>query len=169
MDRFTSIPQTSFAQSDTFASTFNASLFTLGHSWIVDLRVFYHMIGMSSFFFSYFICSRKDKVRITDGFYSSIEGKGSIHVAPTLPLSFVLHVLNFTLNLLFVSHLTKSLNCSVTFFPSHCIFQDLDLKMTISGGHKDNGLYILDISSHSALPVQRFLVSSIKDNNISSQ
>lgn len=116
------------------------------------------MTDTSSFFSSYSIFSRNDKVRVVDGSYSSIAGKGSILVTSTLPLSSVLHVSNFTLNLLSVSHLTRSLNCSVTFFPSYCVFQDLNLKRTIGKGHEDNGLYILDIPSHSALPVQQFPV-----------
>lgn len=47
-------------------------------------------------------------------------------------------------NLLSVSKLTKLLNCSVTFYPSSCVFQDLKTKRTIGGGHESDGLYYLD-------------------------
>lgn len=57
----------------------------------------------------------KDKVRIVDGYYSFVARNGNIPATSNLLLSFILHVLNFTLNLLSISHLTKSLNCSVTF------------------------------------------------------
>lgn len=113
------------------------------------------MTSTFSFFSSYSICCGKDKVHIVNGSYLSIAGKGNIPVTPSLPLSFVLHAPKFTLNLLSVSHLTKSLNCSVTFFPSHCVFQDLSSRMMIGKEHEDNGLYILDTSPHSALPVQQ--------------
>lgn len=74
------------------------------------------MIGTPSFFPFYSICFGKDKVRIDDGSYSSIAGKGCISVIPSPSLSLVLHVSNFTSNLLSVGHLKNFLNCSVTFF-----------------------------------------------------
>lgn len=125
------------------------------------------MTSTSSLFSSYTICSGKDKVCTVDGSYSLIVVKGSISITPSLPLSFVLHVSNFTLNLLSVSHLTKSLNCSITFFSSYCVFQDLGSR-TIGRGHEDNGLYMLDVPPHSALPVQHLPASAITDNSISS-
>lgn len=154
LDASTSSPQTSFAHSGTFAFAFSANVSSSGHSWIIDLGASDHMIGTSSLFSSYSICYGKDKVRIADGSYSSIAGKRNISVTLSLPLTSVLHVPKFTLNLLSVSHLTKSLNYSISFFPSHCVFQDLSLRKVISRGHEDNGLYILDIPPHSALPVQ---------------
>lgn len=105
------------------------------------------MTGMS--FNSYRVNSRKDKVRIADGTYSSIVGHSDIFA--TSLLSFVLHVSNFTLNLLSISHLTKSLNYSLIFLPSDCVFQDLKTKMTIGMGHEKDGLYLLDSSSQSSI------------------
>lgn len=43
-----------------------------------------------------------------------------------------------------MSQLTKSLQCSVTFSPTSCIFQDLRTKKTIGSGHEKDGLYYLD-------------------------
>lgn len=105
------------------------------------------MASISSFFSTYSIYSRKDKVKIADGSYSSIAGKESIPITPTLPLSVVLHVSNFTLNLLFVNNLTKFLNCYVTFFPTRFVFQDLKTRMMIGRKH-DDGLYVLDDTSY---------------------
>lgn len=85
------------------------------HSWIIDSGASDHMTGMS-FFSSYSICFGKDKVKVVDESYSSIDGKGSVSMTLALPLTSILRVPNFTLNLLFVSHLTKSLNCCVFFF-----------------------------------------------------
>ncbi|KAK2972307.1 hypothetical protein RJ640_014365 [Escallonia rubra] len=47
-------------------------------------------------------------------------------------------------NLMSVSRLTKDLNCCISFFPDHCLFQDLMTKQTIGKGHVSDGLYILD-------------------------
>lgn len=54
--------------------------------------------------------------------------------------------------LLSVISLTKDLNCKVIFFPSHCIFQDLEKGVVISSGSLRGGLYWLD--SLLAAPLQ---------------
>lgn len=82
------------------------------HPWIIDSRASHHITGMSSLFFSYRVSSGRDKVRIVDGSLSSLVGTGYIPLT-SLPLFFVFHVPNFQLNLVFVSHITKVLNCSV--------------------------------------------------------
>lgn len=92
------------------------------------------MTSMSSLFLSYHVCSRRDKVHTTDGYYSSIASKGDIIANPSLHLSSIFHVPNFSLNLLSISYITKSLNCSVTFLPSYYVFQDLEKKRTIGRG-----------------------------------
>ncbi|GKV53382.1 hypothetical protein SLEP1_g59913 [Rubroshorea leprosula] len=61
----------------------------------------------------------------------------------------VLHVPNFATNLLSISSITKSMNCSVTFFPTHCVFQDLETRRMIGSGREDGGLYLLDMSAPS--------------------
>ena len=101
-----------------------------------------HMTGLSTSFSTYTPCSGRDKVRTADGSLSSISGKDVINVSP-LSLSSVLHVLNFLTNLLSISRITHDLNHSVTFYPSHCVFQDLHTKRTIGSGREENDLYFL--------------------------
>jgi hypothetical protein len=52
----------------------------------------------------------------------------------SLPSS--LYVLDFPFNLLYVSQLTKALQCEICFFPTSCIFQDLKTKKMIGSGHE---------------------------------
>ncbi|KAL0316464.1 UNVERIFIED_CONTAM: Retrovirus-related Pol polyprotein from transposon RE2 [Sesamum radiatum] len=68
------------------------------------------------------------------------------HVRPTdyLTLTNVLFAPKFPVNLLSVSQLTKTHNCSVTFSPSYSVIQDLQTRRTIGTGHKRGGLYFLD-------------------------
>lgn len=47
----------------------------------------------------------------------------------------------------YISHLTKTFNCCVTFFPYYCVFQDMLTKIMIGLEHEKDGLYILDSSS----------------------
>ena len=47
-------------------------------------------------------------------------------------------------NLLFISTITKVLYCSVTFFPFHCIFEDLQTERRIGLGREHGlGVYLL--------------------------
>lgn len=126
------------------------------------------MTGMSSLFSTYQVCSGRDKVRIADGSYSSITGKGDIHATPFMPLSSVFHVPNFSLNLLSISHITKSINYNVTFFSSHCVFQDLEMRMSDRGFERD-GLYLLKTSSLVASPVYQVSTLMRSSNKSSSE
>jgi hypothetical protein len=145
----TSTTSSHFAHSGIQAGAFTASS---SLPWIIDSGATDHMTGCSSFFDSYSPCSGKDKVRVADGSLSSISGKGSINYSPTLSLSSVLHVPSFSTNLLSVSSLTHSLNCSVTFFPTHCVFQELDTGRMIGSGKATGGLYFLEPALNPVSP-----------------
>ena len=111
--------------------------------WIIDSGASNHIIGLSNIFSTYNPCSGKDKVRTVDGSPSPISSKGIVNVSNSLALSSVLHIPRFSTNLLSISRVTWDLNCSVTFFPSHCVFQCLSTKKTIGTGEEKNGLYFL--------------------------
>ena len=63
---------------------------------------------------------------------------------PSIPLTSVLILPNFSFNLMSVSKLTQTLKCSISFFSDFCLFQDLMTKQIISRGRESGGLYILD-------------------------
>ena len=111
--------------------------------WIIDSGASDHMSRSSNLFSDYKPYSGQDKVKIADGTFSSVSGKGLIRVTP-LSLTSVLHVPSFSHNLLSLIRITRDLNCCVTFYPSHCVFQDLIMRRTIGSGREERGLYILD-------------------------
>ena len=111
-----------FAHSGNLANSVSAFHSQSNLPWIIDSGASDHMTYSSSLFSDYKPCSGQDKVKIADGTGSSVSGKGSIRITPSLPLSSVLHVPSFSNNLLSISRLTRELNCRVTFFPSHCVF-----------------------------------------------
>ena len=51
---------------------------------------------------------------------------------------------HFVFNLISVSKLTRTLNCSNLFFLDHCLIQYLSTKRIIGRGHESGGLYILE-------------------------
>jgi len=143
----TSNPQ-SGNPSDSLAQTGSNSSAFFCHSshtpWIIDSGASDHMTNLSCVFHSYSPCSGNNKVRIADGKFSSIAGKGSVKISEKITLKYVLHVPNLACNLLSVSQLSKDSNCRVTFFESHCEFQDISTGMTIGSARMVNGLYYFD-------------------------
>ena len=63
---------------------------------------------------------------------------------PSIPLTSVLSLPNFSFNLMYVSKLTRAPKCYISFFPDFCLFQDLMIKQIIGRGCESGGLYILD-------------------------
>ena len=63
---------------------------------------------------------------------------------PSIPLTSVLSLPNFSFNLMSVIKLTQTLKCYISLFPDFCLFQDLMTKQIISRGFEFGVLYILD-------------------------
>nr|KYP36170.1 Retrovirus-related Pol polyprotein from transposon TNT 1-94 [Cajanus cajan] len=100
-----------------------------------------------------FPCS-KSTITTANGGSASITGQGTITLSKTLTLHSVLVVPSLDFNLLSVSRLTSQLNCSVIFWPTFCVFQDIQTKVILGYGVRRGNLYFLDVSEgdsfHSA-------------------
>lgn len=94
-------------------------------SWITDSGATNHMTGSSKLFSSYSPCAGNQRVKIVDGTFLVIVGKGSIVISPNFVLHNVLHVPKISCNLLSVSKLTLDQNCQAKFSSSDCHFQYL--------------------------------------------
>ncbi|RDX81221.1 hypothetical protein CR513_38131, partial [Mucuna pruriens] len=92
------------------------------------------MKGKSSFNIFYFVS------QIANGDHVPIVGFGSIQLQFTLSLLNVFHVSNLTNNFISIHRLAQDLNCIVTFYHSHCVFQDLASWRTILIAKKQVGL-----------------------------
>ena len=95
-------------------------------------------------FSTYSPCVGNLKVKIVDGTFSLIDGKGSIRICESITLKPVLHVPNLSRNLLSISQLSKQSNCSAKFLHSHYVFQDLSSGKTIGSAKEREGLYYSD-------------------------
>ena len=102
------------------------------------------MTGNSSLFSTFQSHPSTSSVTLADGSQSCVLGLGTIFPTPSLPLSSVLNLPNFSFNLIFVSKLVRALKCYISLFPGFCLFQDLKTKQFIGRGHESRGLYILD-------------------------
>ena len=77
---------------------------------MIDSGATDHVAGIRYEFQSY-TTTNDGGVRIAYGSYTHIAGRGTVRILPDLTLSSVLHIPNFSFNLLSVSALTKTLNC----------------------------------------------------------
>ena len=112
-------------------------------SWIIGLDASNHIFGNVSLFFS--ISHPKTHV-ITLANLSNVTSQGvcQISLSSSLNLKNAFFVPNCPLNLISLSQLTKSLNCSITFNDNSFIIQDRSIGRLITEGHEFGGLYYLN-------------------------
>ena len=111
---------------------------------IIDSGATNHMTCNSSLFSTFQSQPSPSTVTLADGSHSCVLGSGTIVPTPSIPLTSVLSLPNFSFNLISVSKLTRALKCYISFFPDFCLFQDLMTKQIIGRGRESRGLYILD-------------------------
>lgn len=73
----------------------------------------------------------------------TVSHSGNTTVLKDQNISDVLFIPYFKYNLLFVSQITKELQCLVAFFPDFCIFQDFYNGQVLGIGKEEHGLYLL--------------------------
>ncbi|XP_059639129.1 uncharacterized protein LOC132281447 [Cornus florida] len=92
------IPNVSLAQ---IGSALNALSCCLNYTpWIIDSGASDHMTSLSNLFSTYSPCFGLEKIRIADGSFSPIAGKGLIKLSENINLQSVLHIPKLAYNLL---------------------------------------------------------------------
>jgi hypothetical protein len=128
----------------TIAEASKQSVVSSSNKWVIDSGATNHMTGNPQNFFSFEKYNTLSSVTIVDGTTYTIKGFGTIKTISFITLSFALSLPNLAFNLISMSKLTKDLNYYVSFFPDHCLFQDLMTKQAIGKRYISNGLSILD-------------------------
>ncbi len=127
-------------------------------AWILDSGATHHMTFHSELFRTYTSSSSIPYITVADGSHTRVDGCGDIDLQ-FFKLKDVLHVPNLSNNLISIRKLTQDNNCTVMFFHSHCVFQDLTTGKTIGVAKEQGGLYYLSdertgqkvLSPHSGL------------------
>ena len=114
-------------------------------SWIVDSGASDHMTGNHSLLCNFSEHRSFKKVEIANGTFSQAIGSGTVRLSQSMSLSSVLSLPKFTFNLLSVSKISRGLNCSVKFYPYHCIFKDLSTKQILSNYVVIWGIHIFKV------------------------
>jgi len=93
-------------------------------------------------------------ITVANGTHIPIIGRGNVSFLPSLNLKDVLHVPSLSNNLISLKF-TGDLKCFVTFFPTHCVFQDLATGRTIGTVKEQGGLYCFNnLGSKDSLSAQ---------------
>lgn len=86
----------------------------------------------------------KSHVETASGEMVPVHGGGTITVTPNITLPHCLFVPSLSTKLLFVSQITRELDCVVLMYPSFCILQDIRTGTIIGRGTETGGLYYVD-------------------------
>ena len=81
--------------------------------WVIDSRAKDHMIGNSSLFSTFQSQPSPSTVTLENGSQSCVLRSGTIVPTPSIPLTLVLSLPNFSFNLMHVIKLTQALKCYI--------------------------------------------------------
>ena len=112
-------------------------------TWVINFGVIDHMTGDSILFTTFQSHPSTPTVTLAYGSTSCVLGPETIHLTPLITLTFVINLPQFSFNLIYVNKLTRTLNCSISFFHDYCLIQDLSTNRIIGRGRESRGLYIL--------------------------
>ena len=122
----------------------NTCFISSSSTWVINSGTTDHMTDNSSLFTTFESHPSTSTVTLADGSTSYVLGSGTIPPTPLITLTYVLSLPRFSFNLIFMSKLTRTLNCGISFFLDHCLIQDLMMKRIICRGRESKGFYILE-------------------------
>ena len=93
----------------------NTCFISSSSTWVIDD----HMIGNSSLFTT--LHPSTSTFTLADGSTSCVLGSGTIHSTPLITLTSIFSLPQFSFNLISMRKLTRTLNCSMSFFLDHCL------------------------------------------------
>ena len=118
---------------------------TCNRSWIIDTGATYHMTSDANILHS-LKTANQTFITSANGSISLVTKECSLSLTSSLNLDHVLVVPSLDYDLLSVSQIIDSLNCSVSFLPLYCLFQDLLTRAVIGCGTRRGKLCYLDLT-----------------------
>ncbi|KAL6315726.1 hypothetical protein AAG906_006588 [Vitis piasezkii] len=119
--------------------------------WILDSGASDHISGNKDLFSSITTTSTLPTITLANGSQTMAKGFGFAHTLPSLPLHSVLYASECPFNLISISKITRTLNCSITFSDKFVTLQDRSTGKTIGIGRESQGLYHLTSPSTPAV------------------
>ena len=121
--------------------------------WILDSGASDHITGNKDLFSSLTTTPTLPTVTLANGSQTVAKGIGLAHPLPSLPLTSVLYTPECPFNLISISKITRTLNCSIIFSDKFVTLQDRSTGKTIGIGRESQGLYHLTSQSSPAVCV----------------
>ncbi|KAK2391898.1 putative mitochondrial protein [Trifolium repens] len=112
-------------------------------SWILDSGASDHVVGNPSLISNLLPPKIPHSLTLANGSKAQVTGVGQASPLPSLLLNYVLFVPGSPFNLISISKLTSSLNCSITFCSNSFSIQERGTRKTIGTGFESQGLYYL--------------------------
>lgn len=125
-------------------------------TWILDTGATTDMCSKLSSINQFAPVTKYTPIFLRDSSIKSVTHTGSVILNSRLILEKVLHVPEFTCNLLSVKALAASANIAFTFYPTHDVLQDLQTAKIVAYGKVIGGLYVLDNNSLISNSVPHF-------------
>jgi len=125
---------------------FNNSTVCLSHStgsWVLDSGASDHVAGYPSLISNLSPPKIPHNITVANGPKAQVTGIGQASPLPSLSLNYVLFVPGSPFNLISISKLPQSLNCSITFSSDSFLIQDRSTGKIIGTGSESQGLYYL--------------------------
>jgi len=126
---------------------FSNSTVCLSHSlgsWILDSGASDHLVGNPSLIYNLSPPKIPHNITLANGSKAQVTGIGQASPLPSLPLDYVLFVPGCPFNLISISKLTSSLDCSITFTSGSLFIKDQSTGNKIGAGSERQGLYYLE-------------------------
>ena len=124
------------------------------------------MTSNFSLFITFQSHSSTSIVTLADRSISCVFGSGTIHPTPLITFTSILSLPQFSFNLIYVSKLTRTLNCNISFFLDYCLIQDFSTKRIIGRGRRSGGLYILETEVPKSVACSGVVTPFELDNKI---
>ena len=121
-------------------------------TWVINSGAIKQMTDNSSLFTIFQFHPSTSTITLANGSTSCVLRSGTIHLTPSITVTFVPSLPQFSFNLISMSKLTHTLNCNISCFPDYCMNQDLSTKRVIGRGRKSGALHILktNVPTHVA-------------------
>lgn len=92
--------------------------------WVLDSGVSNHISGNSLLLYHITYSNSLPSITLANGSKQVVTAVGSAKPLPSVPLDFVLYFPSCPFNLVSVSRLTRTLNCTITFSHNSIVIQD---------------------------------------------
>ncbi|RDX67842.1 hypothetical protein CR513_53233, partial [Mucuna pruriens] len=115
--------------------------------WIIDSGASDHISGNEFVFSSISSPKFPHFISLANGSKMMSQGVGQVSLSSSISLNSVFYIPKCPYNLISLNQLTRSLNCSVTFYVDSFVIQDRNTGQLIDKRHESRGLYYLSNNS----------------------